>query len=271
MASNKDQNQIIPGAIQALLDQRTTFQDWLAKLDGVVSDFRPEVAEKVRKDYEDRLTGVEAELGTHSKELEGAVVARVARLDELAAEHDSRSADLEEAQLRHEVGEYTQSDWEEKRVEHASQLDTLSDEIGAERVAVTELEGVLAQVTGKQPQSAVLHVLPDQDGDGSDDESLDEDTADSTDEAEEETKASSEDLTEDDADSDMDLALVAEIVPAEADADAASAGAESEDGAFLDELEFLESLSMDETPNFDAVSQLLEEEEAGTEKGKKDA
>ena len=145
MASKKDQNQVIPGAIQGLLDQRTTFQGWLAKLDGVVSDFRPEVAERVRKDYESRLKGVESELATHSSELESTVASRIQRLEELASEHDSRSADLEESQLRHEVGEYSQSDWEEKRAEHANVLDALGDEIGAERVAVTELEKVLAE------------------------------------------------------------------------------------------------------------------------------
>ena len=270
MASNKNQNQVIPGAIQALLDQRTTFHDWLTKLDGVVSDFRPEVAERVRKDYENRLSDLESELGTHSSELEGAVAARGAQLDELAAEHDIRSADLEESQLRHEVGEYSQSEWEEKRAEHVSALDTLGDQIGAERVALAELEAVLAQVTGQEPKTAVLHVVPDL-GEEALDEDVVEDMADSADEAEEESDAGSEDLKDSEDDSGADMALAAEIVPAEVGAEAASSAAGSGDDAFLDELEFLESLSMDDSQNFDAVSQLLEEEEAGTKEGKKDA
>ncbi|MEN8145053.1 MAG: hypothetical protein ABFS14_08900 [Gemmatimonadota bacterium] len=285
MASKKDHNQVVPGAIQALLDQRTTFQDWLAKLDGVVSDFRPEVAERVRMDYKKRLGDVEAELGTHSSELEDAVAARVARLEELASEHDSRSADLEESQLRHEVGEYTQSDWDEKRAEHEGALDLLSDQIGAERVAVTELEAVLTEVTGQPAASTVLHILPNAGSDRFGDETFGEGPAETSGGSEEEIDAngedvtgaaedldaSSEDLTGAPDDAEPESELAPEIVPAAAGLDADSAGSEGEDDAFLDELEFLESLSMDDSQNFDAVSQLLEEEEAGTEKGKKDA
>ncbi len=45
-------------SIEALLEQRAKFEDWLAKLDGTADKAPPAVRQKVRADYEVRLRGV---------------------------------------------------------------------------------------------------------------------------------------------------------------------------------------------------------------------
>ena len=113
-----DVGHVIPEAIRELLEQRGTYQGWLTRLDELGNEFRPEVAEKVRGDYAGRLATVETELEGHRTELETALANRAAAVDEVAGEHDARSAELEETQLRHVVGEFDDEEWERRRAEY---------------------------------------------------------------------------------------------------------------------------------------------------------
>ena len=76
-----DEGHVIPEEIRGLLERRTTFQEWLSKLGELGNEFRPEVADKVRGDYENRLREVEGELEGHRSELEAALNGRRAAVE----------------------------------------------------------------------------------------------------------------------------------------------------------------------------------------------
>jgi len=235
----------IPDEIRSLLEERATFQDWLAKLGDLRENYRPAVAERVERDYRERLTKVESELATHRAELEKALAARQNRALALDGEIDDRRAELEEAELRHAVGEFDDAEWEGCRDEHRGALGEMEKALGVERTAVAELEGVLGELTGERPVAA---------------SGVAEEPA--------------ADLEEQDREPE---GVEAPAMAEEEGAEEAAAGAEDageagvavgeESGDFKDELEFLESLSLDDTESFDAVSRMLDEEEASeTEK-----
>ena len=144
-----DVGHVIPEAIRELLDKRGTFQGWLKRLDELGSDFRPEVASKVRSDYASRLGEVESELEGHRAELETALADRAGAVEKVAAEHDARSAELEETQLRHVVGEFDDAEWERRRAEHQVQIDEFEAELTAQRSAVDSLQTVLSELAGQ--------------------------------------------------------------------------------------------------------------------------
>jgi len=277
-----DAGHVIPEAIQALLEKRTTFQDWLSRLDELGSDFRPEVAEKVRSDYEGRLTEVEGELEGHRAELESALAERSQTADRIAGQHDAHRSELEETELRHAVGEFDEDEWERRRSEHQSEIDDLEADLTAHRSAVESLQTVLGQLTGAATVAAPVELEPP----------IVEELAAAVDEApeavevveaEEESAWMSqpfedgepgteqeEGVEEESADAEFaeakvaeaDTELAEETDVAERESEAEPILDEAEPGEFKDELEFLESLSLDDADNFDAVSALLDDDDA---------
>lgn len=290
-----DAGHVIPEAIQALLEKRTTFQDWLSRLDELGSDFRPEVAEKVRSDYEGRLTEVEGELGGHRAELESALAERSETADRIAARHDARCSELEETELRHAVGEFAEEEWERRRSEHQSEIDDLEADLTAQRSAVESLQAVLGELTGAAAVAASVELEPQvveelavavdeapetvevveaeeesawmsqpfEDGEpGTEQEEAVEDIA----RAElveadivETEYADAEFVEARVVDADTELAEEADV--AEEESESEPILDEAEPAEFTDELEFLESLSLDDADNFDAVSALLDEDD----------
>ncbi len=310
-----DEGHVIPETIRELLEKRGTFQGWLNRLDELGSEFRPEVAEKVRSDYAGRLTDVETELEGHRAELETVLADRTSAVEKVAGEYDARSAELEETQLRHAVGEFDDEEWERRRSEHQVGIDELEAELTAQRAAVESLQTVLGELTGVAVVVAVSEVIeleppvpdefataeetvPEPEPEASREEDLvgaetedapesaegGEDTAWMTQpfaEIEDESVEAEESLdaeVEAGADEDGEVAELEAEVPeeeavaeaggesdveaAEQEAEAEPLPDEAEPGEFMDELEFLESLSLDDADQFDAVSAMLDEEEA---------
>ena len=314
-----DVGHVIPEAIRELLEQRGTYQGWLTRLDELGSEFRPEVAEKVRGDYAGRLATVETELEGHRTELETALADRAAAVDKVAGEHDARAAELEETQLRHVVGEFDDEEWERRRAEHQVGIDELEAELTTQRSAVESLQTVLGELTGaaavvavaeeielEPPVPAELAVVEDEWTESSPDEGADQAEADDAPEpldsagdtawmtqpfaeVAEETAEPEGDLeaqaelevepeseveesevetgadSESEAEEAVEPAEEAQDVPVEAVEETEPVLVEAEPDEFMDELEFLESLSLDDADSFDAVSAMLDED--GESKG----
>lgn len=243
---------VIPDEIRQLLERRSTFQEWLHRLDELGADFRPTVADKVRADYATRLSGVEGELQGHREALESTLGKRRAAASDVEAKHDARSAELEESRLRHTVGEFDDAAWEKQRGEHQAVLDKLDAELSEHRAAVDMLEVVLGELNAPPRKSPSPVAAEEEPAPAAEEEPAPV--------AEEEPAPVTEASAEETA--------MEEGAPSEdADPEAEPARDPSE---FADELEFLESLSLDDASNFDAVSAMLDEAEEGGD-GRRDA
>ncbi len=269
-----DGGHVIPEAIQGLLEKRGTFQEWLSRLDELGSEFRPEVADKVRSDYAGRLAAVETELEGHRSELESVLADRTEAVEKVANQHDARSAELEETQLRHVVGEFDDEEWELRRAEHQAEIDELEAELNTQRSAVKALDTVLAELSGagagpaeESGDSADAWMTQpfDEAEPGTDQEEAVEDVEGVEDvvtaelvetDVVESDYANAEYVEAEVVDADAGLAEEPEALESEAEPAAEQGEAEE----FTDELEFLESLSLDDPDTFDAVSALLDED-----------
>jgi len=294
---------VIPAEIRSLLDRRATIQEWLVKLDGLRDAYRPEVHSRVAGDYAERLQAVEGELGTHRAGLEETLAGRRAAADDLLATRDACAAELEEVELRHAVGEFAADEFEERKGGHEETLADLGTRIDAERAAIDELEGALSQIGGgaSRPEGmeedATTGVgMPEEFEDSpwteeeSEEQGSEEPSAEGAEPATlrspgisleampdvEEVAAEEEAAEETDAAEAVAKEAPAEEEPAgEAEITLADTGSDSEGDAagedhdeFMDELEFLESLSLDEPERFDAITQLLEgDEESNDSRG----
>lgn len=208
-------DQIIPAAINALMEQRATFQGWLDKLDRKRGNASPDVYRKVLSDYRERLDQVEEELAGHRAELESTLDQHRDRVEKLEEERNERSAELEEVELRYAVGEFEEDEWDRLKSDYLSELNSTSERLSEEQDAVRRLEDVLVELS--EPARMAL---------------------------------SDDDFT--DTESDEGAAGAREE-------DVRATGGEK-DRKFLDELEFLESLSEDDD-EMDSVSISLEGDE----------
>jgi hypothetical protein len=279
-AEREGDDQVIPDAIRDLLEQRARYHDWLEKLDDVGGKYRAEVADRVREDYRSRLGSVEKELHDHRSELEGSLEEHRGRLAELSSRHDDHTARLEEAELRFQVGEFEQADWDERRTEAERVLAEIGGALETERAAVGELEGVLAEVAGEPERAATKQVEPGAwsgsappaaaaraEPEPAVEESALAEPEPEVDEAELTTPGGPEAdvldveaLEVDTFEVETEEDLAAEEPDGVGDEVAGEEPAADSENDFLDELEFLESLSLDDPESFDAVSRMLEEE-----------
>lgn len=122
-------------AARALIEQRATLEEWLARLSEKSQSVPAHVADRVRGDYAERLRRVTEELGAH----QGAIRQDVEALRDRLAEAEARSADatdrLEELRLRHLIGEVDDAAWDEQRPPleaEVEQAEAVRGSLGAE-------------------------------------------------------------------------------------------------------------------------------------------
>jgi hypothetical protein len=122
--------------IDTLLAERARFQTWLARLDEAGSTAPTAVRDKIRGDYQQRLDEVMEQLREHAESVAEQLATLRVRQDDLAGQEAAAQETLAEAELRHAVGEYEESEWERVRggserllIEVREELARVSDEI----------------------------------------------------------------------------------------------------------------------------------------------
>jgi hypothetical protein len=146
MANNSDP------AIEALLQQRAQFEQWLARLDSTTDKAPQAVRAKVRGDYEARLRGVIDELRTHSATISQELERHRATQSGLNHEKSTVEEELAEAEVRHAVGEYTDEEWQRLSDRANERLGRLRGELGGvgnEIARLAEVQGLISGTTKK--------------------------------------------------------------------------------------------------------------------------
>jgi hypothetical protein len=132
--------------IEGLLQQRAKFEDWLAKLDESQKLASEAVRERVRADYQKRLSAVVDELRGHAD----AVADQLAELrntqSDLTSKQDAAEEALAEAELRHAVGEYTEEEWEKLSTDSSEALEEVKDQLGQVNGEIDRLAEVQALI-----------------------------------------------------------------------------------------------------------------------------
>jgi hypothetical protein len=268
---------VVPAEVSALISESQTIQGWLDRLAGHQSDADPDVFNRVQSDYQGRLDKVTSKLVQHRSQLVSSLEARQAEVESLQGDRDTQAGHLEEARLRHAVGEFSDTQWGDASGNIEGSLAELDELLEMEAGAVSELAVIIDSIGegGTPPASS--------EGDDATDHAADH-VEDTDEELEDDTETAvvagdpNLDADEDLADTDtVEITVEAgddgptAVVPEPAKSDKASATEEGTDpdaegGEYLDELEFLESLSLDESDRFDAVSAMLDEDEAKKDK-----
>jgi hypothetical protein len=141
-----------PSAVETLTRRRAQLQDWLGRLGEVGSGVPGHVADRVRRDYEDRLRSVTQELSEHREALTVELDGRRTELEGADAHRVAAADDLEEARLRHLIGELAEGEWEARRPELEAALAAAETQASGVRAEVERLDALLRDIPGAAPE-----------------------------------------------------------------------------------------------------------------------
>jgi hypothetical protein len=137
--------------IEALLEQRSQYEEWILRLDTSGDKASPAVRQRVRGDYEARLESVMQQLRGRSAAIAEELEQQHASQAELDRERRAAEEELAEAEVRHTVGEYTEDEWRrlsDQSRKNIEQLRTRLRAIGAEITRLTEVQAMIASPRG---------------------------------------------------------------------------------------------------------------------------
>jgi hypothetical protein len=149
-------------SIEALLEQRAQFEQWLAKLDSTANKAPPAVRQKVRADYEARLRGVIERLRSHAATIADELHRHQTTKGELDALRRQAEEELAEAEVRHTVGEFGEDEWRRISEESDNRLSGLRDQlktVGNEIARLAEVQGLIAAPV-RVPDAAAVAQTP---------------------------------------------------------------------------------------------------------------
>src|ERR687890_61444 len=133
--------------IEALLEQRTQYEEWLAKLDSSGDKASPAVRQRVRGDYQARLQGVMEQLRGRASAVAEELERQHASQAELDRQRRTAEEALAEAEVRHSVGEYTEDEWRRVSEESRREIDQLRNRLRGTGAEITRLTGIQAVIT----------------------------------------------------------------------------------------------------------------------------
>ncbi len=140
--------------IEALLEQRSQYEEWILRLDTSGDKASPAVRQRVRGDYEARLESVMEQLRGRSAAIAEELERQHASQAELDRERRNAEEALAEAEVRHTVGEYTEDEWRrlsEQSRKNIEQLRSRLRGIGLEITRLTEIQATIASPRGGAP------------------------------------------------------------------------------------------------------------------------
>jgi len=126
--------------IQRLLEERRQYEAWIARIDAASGAAPAGVRGRVRSDYEARLNAVTEELKVHAEAARQLAAQRREFRVELQQKEKQAAERLSEAELRHAVGEYDESQWTQVHKDILSELVSVREELKSVDDDISQLE-----------------------------------------------------------------------------------------------------------------------------------
>jgi len=151
--------------IQQLLEERRQYEAWIARLNDSADATPGHVRARVRSDYEARLSAVTEELKAHAESARQAIEEKRHLRGELQKKEARAQEKLTETELRHAVGEYDESQWEQVHKDVLAELVSVREDLQSVVADIHKLEELDALVSHRPtppPRAAPAQPAPPQ-------------------------------------------------------------------------------------------------------------
>lgn len=158
--------------VEKLLNERQAVTEWLERLALTGDDASDEVRSKVREDYETRLAAASKGLQGYADELRSTLSKETKKRNDFLEREQRAEGRLTEAKLRHAVGEYEDSQWNEIHSEILGELVKVREGLKAAGKEIDRLEDVLSSIDRRptedqeEPRVSIAEIEPEPDGAG---------------------------------------------------------------------------------------------------------
>src|SRR5256884_291711 len=145
---------------QRLLEERRQYEAWIARLNSSADATPGNVRARVREDYEARLVAVMEELKAHAESARLAIQEKRYMRGELQKKEALAAEKLTETELRHSVGEYDESQWEQVHQDVLAELVSVREDLQAVEADIQKLEELDALVRNRPAPRAAPAPAP---------------------------------------------------------------------------------------------------------------
>ncbi len=123
--------------LQELQAQRADVLNKLKRIDEKKTTVSAEVYEKVKKEYADKLKGIEEELSGHVDLLTDEIKRLKTQEEETIQKKKELKLSMEEVELRYSIGEYDEDSFKKVKEEHETGMGKFDEELEKTREAMT--------------------------------------------------------------------------------------------------------------------------------------
>ncbi len=135
--------------VDQLLKDREKYEAWLARLETEKGSTSQRAYERVRGDYQRRLDEISGQLRAHSDAIKAKLRGVEGKVADLEKERGARAEQLDEARLRHSVGEYGEGkEWADLEGRLTGSVQESERELEQARGEIDRLEQIIASVEG---------------------------------------------------------------------------------------------------------------------------
>jgi hypothetical protein len=135
--------------IQRLLEERRQYEAWIVRLNSSADATPGNVRARVREDYEARLAAVMEELKAHAESARLAIQEKRHMRGELQKKEALVAEKLTETELRHSVGEYDESQWDQVHQDVLAELVSVREDLQSVEADIQKLEELDALVRNR--------------------------------------------------------------------------------------------------------------------------
>src|SRR5437763_13946762 len=135
--------------IQRLLEERRQYEAWIVRLNSSADATPGNVRARVREDYEARLAAVMEELKAHAESARLAIQEKRHLRGELQKKEALVAEKLTESELRHSVGEFDESQWDQVHADILAELVSVREDLQSVEADLQKLEELDALVRNK--------------------------------------------------------------------------------------------------------------------------
>ena len=133
--------------IDALLDERKTYESWLAQLEQKRGSTAPHVFARVHVDYSKRLDDVRGRLSAEVDGIRSLVAELEAKLESEQRAMTAKTDERAELELRAAVGEFSDKEWNQTRTKLDSAIDAIRERFDSAEKDLVAMRDTLASVT----------------------------------------------------------------------------------------------------------------------------
>ncbi len=135
--------------IQRLLEERRQYEAWIVRLNSSADATPGNVRARVREDYEARLAAVMEELKAHAESARLAIQEKRHLRGELQKKEALVAEKLTESELRHSVGEFDESQWDQVHQDVLAELVSVREDLQSVEADIQKLDELDALVRNR--------------------------------------------------------------------------------------------------------------------------